>query len=80
MLSCYAFFVKTGKKKEDKLAEAYYHGIKDTKENKFEFLLTHDLENVKFQKLTPKKPKYLFVPFKVDNECENEERFLKLRS
>ena len=73
-----AFFVKTGKKQANELAEVYYHDIKGTKESKFEFLQTHDLENIKFQKLTPKAPKYLFVPFKIDNEYENEERFFKI--
>ena len=103
-----AFFVKTGKKKANELAEVYYYGIKGTRESKFEFLQTHDLENIEFQKLSlPKKleedkeqkkenehqekntktqnsksninkQKYLFVPFKVDNEYEDEERFFKL--
>lgn len=73
-----AFFVKTGKKQADELAEVYYYGIKGTKESKFDFLQTHDLKDIKFQKLTPKTPKYLFVPFKIDNEYEDEERFFKL--
>lgn len=73
-----AFFVKTGKKKANELAEVYYYDIKGTKESKFEFLQTHDLKNIKFQKLTPKADKYLFVPFKIDNEYEDEERFFKL--
>lgn len=72
------FFVKTGKKQANELAEVYYHDIKGTKESKFEFLQTHDLENIEFQKLTPKADKYLFVPFKIDNEYEDEERFFKL--
>ena len=73
-----AFFVKTGKKQTNELAEVYYYGIKGTKESKFEFLQTHNLKNIEFQKLTPKADKYLFVPFKIDNEYEDEWRFFKL--
>ena len=73
-----AFFVKTGKKQVNELAEVYYYDIKGTRESKFEFLQTHDLENIEFQKLTPKADKYLFVPFKIDNEYEDEERFFKI--
>ncbi len=65
-----------GKKKEnDKLAELYYYDIRGTKESKFTFLRENDIKDIKFQKLTPKAPKYLFIPFKEDNEYEDDEKF-----
>jgi predicted helicase len=47
-----------------KPATVWYADITGTRDFKYEFLLAHDFKDVKWQKLTPTSPDYIFVPRK----------------
>ena len=55
-------FVKTGAKKNGDAARVYHRDLYGERESKYEFLLSHDLRQVKFAELKPQAPQYLFVP------------------
>jgi len=51
-------------KENPKPATVWYAEIKGSRDFKYEFLRSHDFEDVKWQKLTPTSPDYVFVPRK----------------
>ncbi|MDD9822433.1 MAG: N-6 DNA methylase [Gammaproteobacteria bacterium] len=55
-------FVKTGAKKNGDAARVFHHDLYGERESKYEFLLSHDLRQVKFAELKPQAPQYFFVP------------------
>lgn len=55
-------FIKTGKKQPNELAKVYHTELMGLRENKFDYLNNHEIDNVKFMELQPVKPYYFFVP------------------
>ena len=51
-------------KDNPKPATVWYAGIKGSRDFKYEFLRSHDFKEVKWQKLMPTSPDYVFVPRK----------------
>lgn len=51
-------------KENPKPATVWYAEIKGSREFKYEFLRSHDFQDVNWQKLTPTSPDYVFVPRK----------------
>lgn len=62
------FFVKTGKKKENKLAEVKKYDLYGTRERKYKFLLGNELKEVQFNDLPNVEPMYFLV--QKDREAE----------
>ncbi len=54
-------FVKTGKKKKDELGKVFHYDLYGKRENKYEFLDNHSLENVSFTELPNVAPNYFMV-------------------
>lgn len=55
-------FVKTGEKADNELGKIYHKDLYGLREDKYEFLNTHALENVGYEELQPQAPMYVFVP------------------
>lgn len=55
-------FVKTGEKHKDELGKVYHKDLYGLREDKYEFLSTHTIENVGYEELNPQAPMYFFVP------------------
>lgn len=68
-------FVKTGKKKKKDLADVYYADLYGSKQNKYNFLSTNKLNNIKFVKLVYKAPYYFLVPQNNNDEDEYSKGF-----
>ena len=62
-------FVKTGKKKNGELAKVHYADLWGTRKDKFAYLESKSLANVRFTSVAPTAPYYLFVPQDVTG-CE----------
>lgn len=62
------FFIKTGKKKTQDLAEVFHYDLYGKREFKYDFLLKNTLKSIKFQKIQNKAPYYLFTPKNYDLE------------
>lgn len=63
-------FVKTGMKQPKELAKVYHAELLGVRENKFEFLNNHEIDNIDFTELQPVEPYYFFTPKDFDNEVE----------
>ena len=65
-------FVKTSNKKSNTLAKVYHADLYGTRENKFSFLKSHNLDTAGFIELNPVAPYYFFVPkdFSAQREYE----------
>ena len=65
-------FVKTGCKKKGELATIYHHEIYGDRENKYSALNDASISSISWNKLSPQKPYYFFVPkdFSVQDEYE----------
>jgi len=66
------FLVKTGKLQNEKQI-FYYSTNKNeifTRENKFQFLLNHDIKNVEWKEIKPQKPDFWFVEKDLSFELE----------
>jgi predicted helicase len=61
-------FVKSGKKKKNKLGEVFHCDLYGDRENKYEFLWRHNVQNIEFKKLELSAPQYFFVQknFKIE--------------
>ncbi|GHV22355.1 DNA methyltransferase [Planctomycetales bacterium] len=68
-------FIKTGKKKAEELARIHYAELWGKQCDKFEFLLTHNLRNTKWQALSPVAPHYFFVPKSTKGQKKYESGF-----
>jgi len=55
-------FVKTGKKKNGELAKVHYADLWGTRKDKFAYLESKSLANVRFTSVAPTAPMYFFVP------------------
>lgn len=66
---CISIFIKNGSKKGD-LAEIFSYDKLGKDKTKFNFLMENDLKSIKWQKLTPKEPYYLFIPINTEFEKE----------
>lgn len=56
-----SLFIKTNKKRKGQLAEVYYYDLYGKRENKYEFLTEHSLNNIDFGKLEYQAPYYFFI-------------------
>lgn len=55
-------FVKTGEKKADELGKVYHKDLYGLRNDKYNFLDTHNIEDVGYEELQPQAPRYLFIP------------------
>ncbi len=55
-------FVKTGEKAKDDLGKIYHKDLYGLRNDKYEFLNTHTLENIEFEELEIVAPQYFFIP------------------
>ncbi|MGN6638411.1 MAG: Eco57I restriction-modification methylase domain-containing protein [Mucilaginibacter sp.] len=61
-------FVKTGKKREDELGDAYNFDLFGKRESKYQFLREHSLQDIEFKKLSPRAPMYFMLDKNFDKE------------
>ncbi len=66
-------FVKSDKKIRKQIL---YHELIGEREEKYKFLDTHNVENIKWEKLEPKEPYWFFVP----KEFEGKEKYKRFYS
>lgn len=64
--------VKTGEKKDDDLGKVYHKDLYGIRNDKYNFLDTHNLEDVGYEELQPQAPMYLFIPqnYQLKNEYD----------
>lgn len=55
-------FVKTGRKKKNKLAEVFSYDLQGKRDYKYDFLMLNSIEKIDWKKLNFKAPYYFFVP------------------
>jgi predicted helicase len=60
------------KAKRNPKASIHYAEIKDSRENKYAFLRSHDIKSTHWKELDPESPKYFFIPKRVDYRTEYE--------
>ena len=68
-------FIKTGSKKEGKLANIYHAGIYGERKRKYQFLLENTIDSIKWKKIKPFKPFYFFTQKDFSNNEEYKEGF-----
>lgn len=68
-------FIKTGKKQPNELAKVYHTELMGLRENKFDYLNNHEIDNVKFMELQPVKPYYFFVPKDFNAQSDYDKGF-----
>jgi hypothetical protein len=69
------FFIKTGFKKVDDLAEVFHYDLFGKREFKYDYLSKHNLDTISFQILNNKAPMYYMVQKNLDLEIEYENGF-----
>ena len=57
-------FVKTGKKKNNNLAEVFHYDLFGKRDFKYTFLARNSINSINFELLSPKKPLLYFIPKK----------------
>ncbi len=67
---CINIFIKTGKKSADELGKVYYGDVWGKKREKLDFLKNSTITDLQFVELTPKSPRYYFVPMDYSREDE----------
>lgn len=67
---CINIFIKTGKKATEELGKVYYADVWGKKRKKLDFLKVSSIANLQFTEVTPKAPRYYFIP--MDNSREEE--------
>ena len=67
---CINIFIKTGKKSKEELGKVYYADVWGKKRNKLDFLKASSIANLHFTEVTPKAPRYYFIP--LDDSREEE--------
>ena len=67
---CINIFIKTGKKSADDLGKVYYGDVWGKKRQKLDFLKNSAITDLKFVEVTPKFPRYYFVPMDYSREDE----------
>ena len=68
-------FIKNGKKRDNGIATVHYIDKFGLRNEKYDFLKTHSLNDLKFQSVTPTHPYYFFVPKDTANENEYQQGF-----
>lgn len=68
-------FVKTGIKQPKELAKVYHAELLGVRENKFEFLNNHEIDNIDFTELQPVEPYYFFVPKDFNAQSDYDKGF-----
>ena len=68
-------FIKTAKKKDGALAKVFHRDLYGKRDNKYQFLGEHNLEESNFQELHPQAPQYFFVPMDYGLQAEYEKGF-----
>ena len=69
------FFIKTGSKKNDDLAEVFHFDLFGKREFKYDYLSKHNLDKISFQILNNKAPMYFMVQKNLNLEIEYENGF-----
>ena len=67
---CINIFIKTGQKQEGELAKVYYADVWGKKRQKLDFLKASSTSDLQFTEVTPKTPRYYFVPMDYTKEEE----------
>lgn len=68
-------FVKTGMKRNNELAKVYHTELLGVRENKFEYLNSHEIDNIEFTILEPVEPYYFFVPKDFNAQSDYDKGF-----
>lgn len=68
-------FVKTGNKQPKELAKVYHAELMGLRENKFDYLNNHEIDNVEFMELRPVEPYYFFVPKDFNAQSDYDKGF-----
>lgn len=68
-------FVKTGMKRNNELAKVYHAELLGVRENKFEYLNSHEIDNIEFTILEPVEPYYFFVPKDFNAQSDYDKGF-----
>lgn len=68
-------FVKTGMKRNNELAKVYHTELLGVRENKFEYLNSHEIDNIEFTILEPVEPYYFFVPKDLNAQSDYDKGF-----
>lgn len=68
-------FVKTSEKRENDLAEVLYVEKYGLRKEKFEYLLSNNLEDLKFERIEYRAPSYTFVPQENSGRDDYEKGF-----
>lgn len=55
-------FVKTGRKKADELGRVFHYDLYGRRQDKLDFLASHNLGDIPFAEVTPREPMFFFVP------------------
>lgn len=67
---CINIFIKTGKQPKDELGKVYYADVWGKKRQKLDFLKDSSIKDLQFIEVTPKAPRYYFIP--MDDSKEEE--------
>ena len=65
---CINIFIKTGKKQDGEFAKVYYADVWGKKRQKLDFLKVSSIANLDFTEVTPKAPRYYFIPMDYSRE------------
>jgi hypothetical protein len=68
-------FVKTGKKKNGKLAQVFHSDLYGIREGKYAFLINNTMKTIKWERVENKSPYFFFVHRTEDNKEEYEKGF-----
>ena len=68
-------FVKTGKKKNNRLGKVFHYDLYGKRNSKYDFLLNNNLGNISFVELPNKEPHYYMVPKDFSLEKEYSKGF-----
>ncbi len=68
-------FIKNSNNSKNSLAEIYYYDLFGLRQQKYNWLTKHALDNVLFNKLSPNPPYYFFIPRNEVNEAWHNKGF-----